>query len=58
VYWYKAEAHTGFRIGASQFWLNNNPVGNRNRADEDEEEFDGNMGRGKSKVIIKVNKVY
>jgi hypothetical protein len=56
VFWYKAETHSSFKIGASQFWVNNNPATNRNRG-EDEEEFDGTMGR-KNKVLIKVNKLH
>jgi hypothetical protein len=57
VFWYKAEDHGGFRLGAPQFWINNNTIGSRNSAEE-EEEFDPNVGKSKSRHIINIKKIY
>lgn len=57
AFWYKADSHAPFRVGNPQFWINNNPVGNRNRTEDDEEEFDSNAAGKKNRTVIKVNKV-
>lgn len=57
VFWYKADSHAPFRVGNPQFWINNNPVGSRNRSGDDEDEFDSNAAGKKNRTVIKVNKV-
>lgn len=54
VFWYKADTHPPFRLGAPQFWLNNNKMAKKN----DEEEFNSNSVGRKNKVVIRVNKLH
>ena len=53
VFWYKAEIHESYKIGAHMFW----EMQENMESSSDEEFFDTNFGRKKSKgPVVKVNK--
>ena len=52
VYWYKASEHQNYRIGANQFWINNDQ--NEDELDE-EEAFDMERFKAKKKNATKIN---
>jgi hypothetical protein len=52
VYWYKANEHQNYRIGANQFWINNDQ--NEDELDE-EEAFDMERFKAKKKNATKIN---
>jgi len=53
VFWYKAEMRPNFRLGAPQFWVNNNAV---STSRDDEDNYDPNNIR-KHKHHINVKKI-
>ena len=56
VFWYKAEPHSDFKIGASEFWKHHNNNFNDNY--DDEEGGDFSMPRKKNAISINVKKKY
>lgn len=57
VFWYKAESHEPFRLGAKEFWMLNNELTN-DEDDLDEEMYDANDFKKKKGPIINVRKTY
>ena len=57
VFWYKAESHKDFRIGAREFWDHHSSNFN-NVGEEDEEEFDINNFKKKKGPLINVQKTF
>lgn len=53
VFWYKADNHPDFRVGAPQFWINNHKYMRRN---EEEESFDPRNYKKKNVPSIRVKK--
>ncbi len=55
VYWYKAPERPPFKIGASQFWLNN---GDNSESEDSDEEFNMSKFKKKSNISVNVHKKY
>ena len=59
VFWYKAEPHDDFQLGAPQFWQFHDDNYNPNFDDSDDEELDMNANRRKKgKVVVNVKKSF
>jgi len=58
VYWYKAEDHKSFQIGAREFWLQHNNNFNDHFNDEDEDSFDVKNIKKKKQTMINIKKRY
>lgn len=57
VFWYKAEPHDDFQLGAPQFWQFHDDNYNPNFEDSDEEELDMNANRRtRGKIVVNVKK--
>ncbi len=57
VFWYKAEAHDDFQLGAPQLWQFHDDNYNPNFEDSDDEELDMNANRRKKgKIVVNVKK--
>jgi len=57
VFWYKAEPHDDFQLGAPQFWQFHDDNYNPNFDDSDEEELDMNANRRtRGKIVVNVKK--
>ena len=56
VFWYKAEPHSDFKIGAAEFWKHHN--NNFNDGYEEEDSGDFTMPRKKNAININVKKKY
>ena len=54
VFWYKAQMHGEFRIGAQEFW--NHAMNNSKDKDEDSNEYDANAARRLKGPQIQVRK--
>jgi len=52
VFWYKAENRPAFRLGAPQFWINNN-VSASSRIDEEDDYDPNNMRKSKHQIRVK-----
>ena len=56
VFWYKADDHQEFSMGAPEFWKHHSSNFNDAAGDDGDEEFDPNMGRKKKTPQINVKK--
>jgi len=57
VFWYKADDHATFTMGAPEFWQHHSNNFDDRYGDEDEE-FDPNLGRRKKGPLVNVKKSY
>ena len=55
-YWYKAEDHPPFQIGAKEFWRNHSTNFNDEYADGDDDDFDPNCYKKKKKTFVTIKK--
>lgn len=55
IFWYKAEMHENFRVGAPQFWQYNDQFLDENPDDEDD--FDANSFQKRNSIPITVKKL-
>jgi hypothetical protein len=58
VYWYKADSHPSFKIGAPEFWQYHSNNYTEGGGDEEEDKFDANAVKKKNSVAINVKKSY
>lgn len=56
VFWYKAESHPPFQIGAKEFWLQHSTNFNDEYADGDDEAFDASHYKKKKKTYVNIKK--
>lgn len=58
VFWYKADSHPPFKIGAPEFWQYHSNNYAEGGAEEEEDEFDANTIKKKNTIAINVKKSY
>jgi hypothetical protein len=58
IYWYKADAHPSFKLGAPEFWQYHSQNYSEGGGDDDEDEVDISNLKKKNTVAINVKKSY